>query len=153
MEQNSKIFYPSFKFERKTRALNKYKLPFVALISMFTVAIIVGGFIYAFTSSFLKLPIDHLSAYIFIPLIIFLLSIVKLIQFFLVLLNSYKFEDNKIIKGTISKTANFKEADLGVVATAAVVIINSNLLRIVKLIKINTVPEFVTNYFEKEVFL
>lgn len=152
MEQNSKIFYPSFKFERKTRALNKYKLPFVALISMFTVSIFVGGFIYAFTSSFLELPINHLFVYIFIPFIIFLLSIVKLTQFFLILLNSYKFEDNKIIKGTLSKTANFKEADLGIVATAAVAIVNSNLLRIAKLIKLNTVPEFVTNYFDTEFY-
>ena len=52
MENKGKIFCPSFEVERKTKALNKYVSPFVAVISMFTVGCGILAF-YTFMTSFL----------------------------------------------------------------------------------------------------
>lgn len=152
MENKAKVLIPSFEFDRKTKALNKYLLPFVSFISMFTVSVFVGGFIYAFLSSFLELPETHLSFYIFIPFAAFILSTGVLVRFFLALLSAYRIEDKKIIRGRISKLVSSADSDLGVLGSAVTMANGARIVPILKMIKQNMLPGFADGYFDTEVY-
>lgn len=164
-ESKNGLFNPSFKFERKTKAFNKYIGVFVALISMFTTGLGVGAF-YAFMSSSLDLVGDHLGIYIFTPAIVFIILAYQFYQFIQSLLHSYKFKDNKIIKGKIQEVDKVKGTDLAIDAAAtATMIANignqtafmaasavSNLNTIRSLINLNSNHEFVEKYFDTELY-
>lgn len=160
------IFYPSFKFEKKTKAFNKYIGFFVSLISMFIVVIGIG-MLYAFMSSFLNLADDtHLIVYIFLPVIIFIALSYQGYQFLQSLLYTYQFKEDKIIKGKIQDVDKITETDLAIDAAATAGMIanignssaflashlTSRLNRIIRLIKLNSNPEFVEKYFDTELY-
>lgn len=79
MENNEKkidIFYPAFKFERKTKAFNKYIWWFVSLISMFTVSLLIFTMFHTFMCSFLNLVStfiqDNFTFIVFLPIIMYI---------------------------------------------------------------------------------
>lgn len=152
-ENITKICVPSFEFEKKTKAFNKYKIFFVSLISMFTISVFIGAFFYAFMSSFLNLSTNHMEIYIATPIIIFLFTAYKLIQFLLALLCTYKIENNKIIKGRIKYNSKINEIDLNLITTAIAGIINAQSIQVLKLIKLNLNKDFVYNYFETDIYV
>lgn len=147
MENNQKIYIPSFKYEKKTKALNRFLFPFVSFISMFTVGVFIGGFIYAFNVSFLKLPVNHMSWYFLVPVGAFLLSVWPLVRFLLTLMSAYRIEDGKITRGYIFKTA------LGISSSVAVSRINTRgISLIIALIRLNMDPGFAEDYFDTDVY-
>lgn len=167
---NNEILYPSFKFERKTKAFNKYILGFVALISMFTVTILVLAMFHTFMCNYLNLVStfiqDNFIIFGLLPAIIFIVLSYKIGQWLLALMCSYKFEDGKIIKGKIQKANKVKGLDLTIDATlltnmiknidnSSIVVASnaaSNLNNIIKLISLNTNPEFVKQYFDTDLY-
>lgn len=173
MENNEKkidIFYPSFKFEKKTKAFNKYIWWFVSLISMFTVSILVFAFFHTFMCYFLELVStfiqDNLIFIILLPIIMYIGLSYQFLLWLMSLMTSYKFEDGKIIKGKIQKADKVKGLNLAIDAVAltnmiknisnssSVVASNavSNLNNIFNLISLNTKPEFVEHYFDTELY-
>lgn len=122
------LFCPSFKFERKTKAFNKYILFFVSLISLFTVGIGIGTFYYPFMDGFLNLVNLHMELYLFPPIIVYVALTYQCIQFLSCLLSSYQFKNNAIVCGRI------KEGDKGIIQR---IMLNSNY-------------EFVEKYFDTE---
>lgn len=173
MENNEKkidIFYPSFKFERRTKAFNKYIWWFVSLISMFTVSLLVFTMFHTFMCWFLNLVStfiqDNFTFIVFIPIIMYSGLSYQFLQWLRGLMTSYKFEDGKIIKGKIQKADKVKGLNLAIDAVAltnmikninnssSVVASNavSNLNNIFNLISLNTKPEFVEQYFDTELY-
>lgn len=146
------VYVPSFSFERKNGALTKYIFPFVALISMFTVSIFVGGFVVAFVSSYLKLPVSHLGAYIFVPIAAFVLSTGVLIKFCLHLLTAYKFEEDRIVRGRLSKGKDSSGVLERIPEVGAKLLFGSKAGRIAKLIRLNMNMDFVETYFDTDAY-
>lgn len=169
-EKKIDIFYPSFKFERKTKAFNKYTWWFVSLISMFTVSLLVFTMFHTFMCYFLNLVStfiqDNFTFIVFIPIIMYVGLSYKFLQWLMGLMTSYKFEDGKIIKGRIQKADKVKGLDLAIDAalltnmiknidnSSSVVASNAalNLNNIANLISLNTNPEFVEKYFVTELY-
>lgn len=121
MENNEKkidIFYPSFKFEKKTKAFNKYIWFFVSVISAFSVGLLVFTIFHAFTYSILNLVssfiVDNIGNIGFLPVIMCIILGYQFVQLLLILMTSYKFEDGKIIKGMIKNVDKVKGLDLAV---------------------------------------
>ena len=141
MNEEPRIYAPSRAFERKTRALDRFLLPIVSGISMFTVSLVIGAFFYAFNSSFLRLPVTHLSVYVFVPMALFVLSGGILVPFMLSLMTAYKFEGSKITRGIISRMSP-DGRDLRSTVTA------QRLAFIVRLIRQNYTPGFAEQYFD-----
>lgn len=173
MENNEKkidIFYPSFKFEKKTKAFNKYIWWFVSLISLFTIDVLVFACFHSFMCYFLKLVStfiqDNFIIFISLPGIMYAGLSYQFLQWSIGLMTSYKFEDGKIIKGKIQEADKVKGLDLAIDAatltnmiknidnSSSVVASNavSNLNNIFNLISLNTNPEFVEKYFDTELY-
>lgn len=173
MENNKKtinIFYPSFKFEEKTKAFNKYIWSFVSLISIFTVSILVFSFFHTFMCYLLELIStfiqDNLIFIILLPIIICIGLTYQFLQLIMALMTSYKFENGKIIKGRIQRGDKVKGLNLAIDATALTYMISnisdsssvvagntvSNLNNIFNLISLNTNPKFVEQYFDTELY-
>ncbi len=165
MENKGKIFCPSFEVERKTKALNKYVSPFVAVISMFTVGCGILAF-YTFMTSFLGLVTYNFFVYIFVPVAMFVILVYKMIQMELALRDSYKFEDGKIIRGRIQLIRNTSDLD-NIIDSALVIdalknigdynvvsrnfsIINIKI--IINSIKLNMDKEFTEKFFDTELY-
>lgn len=168
MDNDKKIFIPSFKFERKTRAFNIVLWGFVALISMFTI----GG-IFCFHLMVCSIA-DIVSTFIsdnmnIFTLLIFILAIIFgifLFKFQNALLHSYKFQNNQIIKGKILNPDKVSNVNLAVnAATTKYMVKNignpknvmtantiSNMSNILELISLNTKFEFVEQYFDTELY-
>ena len=99
------IFFPSFELERKTQCLTKTLWGFATLISVFTI------FLIAFPIYLLLYNIlDLVNGFLFnnmvviiiaIIITIIILTIFKLYMFLDMVLSSYKFENNQIVKGNI----------------------------------------------------
>lgn len=167
---NKNVFPPSLKFERKTKALNKTLWGFVGLISMFTVELFVIIFhlmlcsILNVESTFIS---DNSILTASIPVVIFSIIFgIGFYKFLNMLLHSYKFEDNKIIKGRIINSDKVKGTDLAfdtamtvymaknigdskkVVAGNATINLNS----IIRLIELNTNGEFVNRFFDTDIY-
>ena len=169
-EKKINIFYPSFKFERKTKAFNKYIWYFVSLISMFTVSLLVFTIFHTFMCWFLNLVStfiqDNFTLIVLLPIIMYIVLSYQFLQFILGLMTSYKFENGKIIKGRVQKANKVKGLDLvidiaaftnmtknindssSVAANNAV----SNLNKIINLIHLNVNPEFVEKYFDTKLY-
>ena len=169
-KNNNVIFCPSFEFEKKTKAFNKYIWWFVSLISLFTIDLLIFVFFDSFMCYFLKLVStfiqDNFLTFIILPIVIFILLSYQFYQFLTSLKISYKFEDGKIIKGTIQKTNKIKKSDL-VIETASLInmanninnasiVTNNmailNLNNVLNLINFNTNPEFVKQYFDTDLY-
>lgn len=160
------VFCPSFELEKKTRAFNKYIGFFVSLISLFAVGVGIGALFYAFLSSFLNLVYDHLTVFIFVPVIAFIALAYQLYQFLAALLCSYEFSDGKIIKGRIMNADKVKKKnvafDFTVIANMIPNIGNSQKAMasraasdynmIFNLIALNMDYEFVKQYFDTELY-
>lgn len=169
-KNKSSIFFPSFKFEKKTKAFNKYIWWFVALISMFSISLVILCMFHAFLCWFLNLVStfikDNFIIIAFLPAIAYILLSFQFLKFLLSLMTSYKFEDGKITKGIIQKSNKVKGTDL-IIDTALVAnmlknINNSskvvasntasNMNNIINLIRLNTNKEFVQEYFDTELY-
>lgn len=169
-KKKSILFFPSVKFERRTKAFNKYIWCFVSLISMFTVNLLVFAMLHTFMCSFLNLVStfiqDNITFIFFIPIIIFIGLSYQILQLLMNLMTSYKFEDGKIIKGRIQKAGNVKGLDLVIDTALLTNMINninnsssivasnaiSNLNKIANLISLNGNPKFVEKYFDTELY-
>ncbi|MCI8271903.1 MAG: hypothetical protein HFG16_06290 [Erysipelotrichaceae bacterium] len=167
---NRKIFVPSFKLERKTRALNRALWGFVGLISMFTYSFLVV-ILHLMFSSIWNVEhtwiSDHIIFAMLIPMIIFIAMFgTGLYRFFDMLLHSYKFEGDRIIKGKIIRPDKGKITELAAdVAVTGYKIKNMDdpstavplgaavdLYKTHNLIKLNTDEEFVNRFFDTEVY-
>lgn len=142
------VLIPSFRFEKKTGALNKYLLPFVALISMFTVSVFIGGFVVAFLSSFLQLPDAHILVYVFVPIAVFVLSTGVLIRFFLLLLTAYKIEDNRIICAKMVRGRKMETLRDEIPELVAALFLGPRARCFANMIKLNLKPGFAEEYFD-----
>lgn len=116
MDNNKNIIcYPSFKFERRTKAFNKYIWWFVSLISMFAIGLLLAAF-HTFLCWFLNLKstfiMNNFSMIISVLIIVFVGLSYQLLLFLLNLMTSYRFEDNKIIKGRIKTVDSVKGVNL-----------------------------------------
>ena len=169
-KNKSNIFFPSFKFERKTKAFNKYIWWFVALISMFSVSLVLLCMFHTFLCWFLNIVSsfihDNFIFVTFIPVILYILLSYQFLKFLSSLMTSYKFEDDQIIKGKIQKSNKIKGTDLiidtilvtnmlkNVSNSSKVVASNtaSNMNNILNLIRLNTKKEFVQKYFDTELY-
>ncbi len=149
---NHTVCMPSFEFERRNGALNKYMIPFVALISMISVSVLIGACIVAFFSSFFELPFLHISGYIFIPVLTFVLSTGLLIKFFLNLMVSYRFENGRIIRGKVATSVDYEGLKSQIPEIAATIVMGSRMGWIIKLIRMNMTPGFAQSYFDTEVY-
>ena len=167
---NNNIFSPSFKFERKTKALNISLWGFVGLISMFS-TFLFAIVPYLFLSYFFDIAsafiLDNLAVIMGISTMIFALIFgIGLYKFLNTLLCSYKFEDNKIIKGKIISPDKVNGIDLAfdtimttymaknITNSKAVVAGNAaiNMNSIINLIKLNTNQEFVDKFFDTDIY-
>lgn len=167
---NNNIFSPSFKFERKTKALNISLWGFVGLISMFS-TFLLAIYPYLFLNYFFDIVStfisDNLTVIMVIPTMIFALIFgIGFYNFFNTLLYSYKFEDNKIIKGKIISPEKVKDTDLAfdtiITTYMAKNITNPNVVAagnaakninsIINLIKLNTNQEFVDKFFDTDIY-
>ena len=146
-----KIVSPSFSFERRTGALNRFLIPFVSFISMFSVSLLIGGCFYAFLSSFLKLPADHLEFFM-IPVAAFILSTGLLVRFALTLMASYKLEDGRITRGYISRLVNIDEPGFGKLSDAATALAAGRSAALIKMIRLNMLPGIAEQYFDTDVY-
>ena len=169
-KNKSNIFFPSFKFERKTKAFNKYIWWFVALISMFSVSLVLLCMFHTFLCWFLNIVSsfihDNFIFVTFIPVILYILLSYQFLKFLSSLMTSYKFEDGQITKGIIQKSNKIKGTDLiidtilvtnmlkNVSNSSKVVASNtaSNMNNILNLIRLNTKKEFVQKYFDTELY-
>lgn len=169
-KNKSNIFFPSFKIERKTKAFNKYIWWFVALISMFSVSLVLLCMFHTFLCWFLNIVSsfihDNFIFVTFIPVILYILLSYQFLKFLSSLMTSYKFEDDQIIKGKIQKSNKVKGTDLiidtilvtnmlkNVSNYSKVVASNtaSNMNNILNLIRLNTKKEFVQKYFDTELY-
>ena len=169
-KNKSNIFFPSFKFERKTKAFNKYIWWFVALISMFSVSLVLLCMFHTFLCWFLNIVSsfihDNFIFVTFIPVILYILLSYQFLKFLSSLMASYKFEDGQITKGIIQKSNKIKGTDLiidtilvtnmlkNVSNSSKVVASNtaSNMNNILNLIRLNTKKEFVQKYFDTELY-
>ena len=169
-KNKSNIFFPSFKIERKTKAFNKYIWWFVALISMFSVSLVLLCMFHTFLCWFLNIVSsfihDNFIFVTFIPVILYILLSYQFLKFLSSLMTSYKFEDDQIIKGKIQKSNKIKGTDLiidtilvtnmlkNVSNSSKVVASNtaSNMNNILNLIRLNTKKEFVQKYFDTELY-
>ena len=169
-KNKSNIFFPSFKIERKTKAFNKYIWWFVALISMFSVSLVLLCMFHTFLCWFLNIVSsfihDNFIFVTFIPVILYILLSYQFLKFLSSLMTSYKFEDGQITKGIIQKSNKIKGTDL-IIDTALVTnmlknVSNSsnvvasntalNMNKIITLIRLNTKKEFVQKYFDTELY-
>ncbi len=167
---NNNIFYPSFKFERKTKALNISVWGFVGLISMFSTFLFVIV-PYLFLSDFFDIVsafiLDNLGIVMVTYIIIFALIFgIGLYKFLITPLYSYKFEDNKIIKGRIINSEKIKGKDLAfdaimttymaenITNSTSVMAGNAaiNMNTIDNLTKLNTNQEFVNKFFDTDIY-
>ncbi len=167
---NKNIFVPSFKFERKTGALNKSSWGFVGVISMFTIEMFVIVFhlilcyLFDVKSTFI---LDNLISVSIITVMIFALIFgIGLYKFFILLLHSYKFENNKIIKGKITKSGAINNKDLIIDAVMVEYMAENikdsnkvltgntaiNINRILSLIKLNMNQNFANQFFDSDVY-
>lgn len=167
---NNNIFFPSFKLEKKTKALNIPLWGFVGLISMFStflfaeVPYLCLCSIFDIESAFV---LDNLSVILCAFTILFALIFgVGLYKFLNTLLYSYKFENNQIIKGKIINPEKVKGIDLAfdtiMTTHMAKNIANSksavagnaaiNMNSIITLIKLNTNQEFVNKFFDTDIY-
>lgn len=169
-KNKSNIFFPSFKIERKTKAFNKYIWWFVALISMFSVSLVLLCMFHTFLCWFLNIVSsfihDNFIFVTFIPVILYILLSYQFLKFLSSLMTSYKFEDDQIIKGKIQKSNKIKGTDLiidtilvtnmlkNVSNSSKVVASNtaSTMNNILNLIRLNTKKEFVQKYFDTELY-
>lgn len=169
-KNKSNIFFPSFKIERKTKAFNKYIWWFVALISMFSVSLVLLCMFHTFLCWFLNIVSsfihDNFIFVTFIPVILYILLSYQFLKFLSSLMTSYKFEDGQITKGIIQKSNKIKGTDLiidtilvtnmlkNVSNSSKVVASNtaSNMNNILNLIRLNTKKEFVQKYFDTELY-
>ena len=169
-KNKSNIFFPSFKFERKTKAFNKYIWWFVALISMFSVSLVLLCMFHTFLCWFLNIVSsfihDNFIFVTFIPVILYILLSYQFLKFLSSLMTSYKFEDDQITKGIIQKSNKVKGTDLiidtalvtnmlkNVSNSSSVVASNTalNMNKIITLIRLNTKKEFVQKYFDTELY-
>lgn len=169
-KNKSNIFFPSFKIERKTKAFNKYIWWFVALISMFSVSLVLLCMFHTFLCWFLNIVSsfihDNFIFVTFIPVILYILLSYQFLKFLSSLMTSYKFEDDQIIKGKIQKSNKIKGTDLiidtalvtnmlkNVSNSSSVVASNTalNMNKIITLIRLNTKKEFVQKYFDTELY-
>ena len=169
-KNKSNIFFPSFKIERKTKAFNKYIWWFVALISMFSVSLVLLCMFHTFLCWFLNLVStfiqDNFTFVVFLPVIAYILLSFQFLKFLSSLMASYKFEDDQITKGIIQKSNKIKGTDLiidtilvtnmlkNVSNSSKVVASNtaSNMNNILNLIRLNTKKEFVQKYFDTELY-
>lgn len=169
-KNKSNIFFPSFKIERKTKAFNKYIWWFVALISMFSVSLVLLCMFHTFLCWFLNIVSsfihDNFIFVTFIPVILYILLSYQFLKFLSSLMASYKFEDGQITKGIIQKSNKIKGTDLiidtalvtnmlkNVSNSSSVVASNTalNMNKIITLIRLNTKKEFVQKYFDTELY-
>ena len=169
-KNKSNIFFPSFKIERKTKAFNKYIWWFVALISMFSISLVLLCMFHTFLCWFLNLVStfiqDNFTFVVFLPVIAYILLSFQFLKFLSSLMASYKFEDDQITKGIIQKSNKIKGTDLiidtilvtnmlkNVSNSSKVVASNtaSNMNNILNLIRLNTKKEFVQKYFYTELY-
>ena len=173
MENNEKktnIFYPSFIFEKRTKAFNKYIWWFVSLISIFTISLLIFTMFHTFMWWFLNLVStfiqDNFTIIVFLPIIIYIVLSYQFFQWLTSLMTSYKFEEGKIIKGKIQKADNVNGVDLVIDTALLANMINNisnsssvvasnatfNLNKITNLIRLNINPEFVEKYFDTELY-
>ena len=169
-KNKSNIFFPSFKIERKTKAFNKYIWWFVALISMFSVSLVLLCMFHTFLCWFLNIVSsfihDNFIFVTFIPVILYILLSYQFLKFLSSLMTSYKFEDDQITKGIIQKSNKVKGTDLiidtalvtnmlkNVSNSSSVVASNTalNMNKIITLIRLNIKKEFVQKYFDTELY-
>ncbi len=163
-----KINVPSFEFERKTQAFNKYIISPIALITIFSYTFFVLIFHLFLCSLFNVISTMLLDSIILsiIPIIfLIILVFVKIFPFLNSLLYSYKFEENKIIKGKILSGAITNLNDLAIEATLLSYMFDHigqreyrtgkatlSLFRILNLISINMNKELVEKLFDTEVY-
>ena len=173
MENNEKktnIFYPSFIFEKRTKAFNKYIWWFVSLISIFTISLLIFTMFHTFMCWFLNLVStfiqDNFTIIVFLPIIIYIVLSYQFFQWLTSLMTSYKFEEGKIIKGKIQKADKVNGVDLVIDTALLANMINNisnsssvvasnatfNLNKITNLIRLNINPEFVEKYFDTELY-
>lgn len=150
--EKSPVLIPSFKFEKKTGAFNRYLLPFVAFISMFTVSVFIGGFVVAFFSSFLNLPVLHSLGYIFVPIAAFVFSIGLQIRFLQLLLTAYKIEGNRIICARIVRGRKADGLRGKIPDMVVAVLIGPQLRGWIRLVRLNLRPGFAEQYFDTELY-
>lgn len=176
MIPENRIYIPSFEFERKTKAFNKMIWGFVAMISAFTVTFPVGIMHLAFSSinsdmyGFVTVMLHSQIVSILLmslPTVAFLVLAYQLYQFCASLSCSYVFTGNQIIKGQIiaandvsggelvsdALTVSYMAANIGNHNRVAAASAGRGIFRTIKLIKLNTNPEFVYKFFYTNLYV
>lgn len=158
------IYYPSFAFEKKTKAFNKYIWAFVSLVTLLPIMVFVFGYVASFMFSYLDLvsTVIHDNLWVFMmPVYIFIGLSYQFVQFLLIFRYSYKFENGKIIKGVIQNAAAKLSVDSSVGEEVAAEVMDlidvpdstaDNFGFLLHLISLNTNPKFVKTYFDTEYY-
>lgn len=162
------IFVISLKLESKTKALSKTLWGPACLISIFSLGIIYC--LHLMLCSLLNVvstvTLDNITIFVGLILLFVVISMIKITKFLDTLMSSYKFEDNRIIKGKITNTneVNGESLVLDTIVTAYMSsnignsnkVHNANTIRgiyeLIKLIELNTNREFVEEYFDTELY-
>lgn len=170
LKTDKNLYIPSFQFEKRTKAFNKYIWIFVAMISMFTIDVIVLGAFHTFLCYFLQLVStfikDNMLIVFFVPVIVCIALSYQMVQWGLALMTSYEYENGKIIKGRIQKTEKIEEAELikdaeilgGMIKNldnpSKVMTLNtlSNISTVARLIQWNLNQEFVEKFFHTDLY-
>lgn len=176
MIPENRIYIPSFEFERKTKALNKMIWGFVAMISAFTVTVPVGAMHLAFSSinsdmyGFVTVMLHSQIVSILLmsmPIVAFLALAYQMYQFIACLSCSYVFTGNQIIKGQIidandvsggelvseALTVSYMAANIGNHNRVAAASAARGVSKTIKLIRLNTNPEFVYKFFYTDLYV
>ena len=167
--EDDKIFIPSFKVEEKTHSFNKYIWSFVTLISIFTLLLgtlmftLCAEYVFGIISTFTS---EHMIIIMLIPVAIFIVLSYQLVLFINDLSTSYKFENDKIIKGRIQNKGAARSNNIWletvVTIDKATNLLNSNRVNADKVIlRLNSIFAmiennmnmlFVKNYFETDIY-
>ena len=169
LDNKRRVLIPSFKIERKTKALNRSLWGFVGLISMFTVGVGVIC-LHMMLCAILNIISTAISDNIILnilPAVLFgLMFGVGLLSFFLKLMKAYVIEDDRIIVGKIRNKGAVKGSDLafdaavlsymadnigdaGKVSAASAV---GNLSGVISLIAHNMQDGFAEAFFDTELY-
>ncbi len=163
------IYCPSYAFERRTKAFNKYIWWFVALVSAFTVSVGVTAFhacmssVLGIVSSLIK---DYLVVFCIVPVLIFVALTYQLVQMVGALLTTYKLENGCLVKGKIQRPDSVHLSDLVYQGITTVQMLDSGLdsdtvlagnasfnwRQITKLIRLNMNKDFVAAYFDTDLY-
>lgn len=168
--KEDKILIPSFEVERHTQSLNRSLWGFVAVISMFTVGVIVFishlmfVSVLGLTETFLS---EHTILGEMIPMVVFAIIFgIGVYDFLNHFLHSYIINDDRIVKGRIIDAGRVKGSDVALKAAISTYMLANiddgakvngangigNLVAVLGLARRNMDQTFVDNFFHTDLY-